>query len=420
MTDDPPPPDETPKSKPPRGRPRKQKDIVEEAILSDEEVARRVDVRGGGTPRAPIERAPIRERHPISRRPERSGARDSLLLIGLVIVGLVAVRLFLPDGPLTASSTASPSGTQAAVLPTATPAPGTPAPTGGLITLPPTAVVPTDTPGPVTEPPVTEPPTAAPPTPTLRPGQTPKPTPKPTRTPGPTPPPGSPTMTVSVSVVNSHGGQSAPGDWTISVDGANAIPFSFPGSSNTLVTLSAGQAYQVSEDPQTSEAFGYTTVRSSQCGSSTSSTLAPGQHVTCTITKYDEQAYLTVVTDVNGGSAAATDWDVTVSGTNVTPSSPRAGSASGQPYRLDAHATFNVTIANGPADYDLTKVGSCSGSAVSGAHLTCTLREDYNPPPTDTPPPPTDTPPPPPIGIAAMVVLPAGWRARRWRSNPAG
>jgi hypothetical protein len=98
VTDVPPP--ESPK--PPRGRPRRPKGYDDEAVLSEEEVARRVDVRGGGTPRAPIERAPVRApRTP--RRPERTGARDSLLLIGLVIVGLVAVRLFLPDGPLTAA-----------------------------------------------------------------------------------------------------------------------------------------------------------------------------------------------------------------------------------------------------------------------------------------------------------------------------
>ena len=415
MTDVPPP--ESPK--PPRGRPRRPKGYDDEAVLSEEEVARRVDVRGGGTPRAPIERAPVRAPRTPPRRPQRTGARDSLLLIGLVIVGLVAVRLFLPDGPLTASATSSPQGTQAAVAsipPTAT---LTTTPTGGLITLPPTAFVPTPTPGPVTEPPATQPPA---PTPTLRPGQTPAPTPKPTKTPAPTktPPPGSPTMLVTLTVVNDNGGTATASDWTIFTNQPGSNPASFTSSSSgTTVTMLAGTPYQISENAKTAEGDGYTAVRSAHCGTGTGGLLSAGQSVTCTIVMNDRPVRLRVVTVVNGGSQSPSDWSVSVDGPALSPSSFN-GSSSGVTVTADAHSSFDVSMTNSTAtDYDLNKTGTCTSSGLApGATPTCTFTYTYNPPP----PPPTDTPPPGPLAglVVPLLWLPSRWIPRRWRSTQAG
>lgn len=412
MTDVPPP--DSPK--PPRGRPRRPKGYDDEAVLSEEEVQRRVDVRGGAAPRAPIERAPVRDRRPPVRPQQRTGARDSLLLIGLVIVGLVAVRLFLPDGPLTASATATPGGTQAAVVTTVPSiAPSiVAAPTGGVITLPPTAFVPTPSPAPITEPPIT----AAPlPTPTLKPGQTPAPTPRPTRTPaastGPTPP-GTAHLTVVVNVINGDGGSSVASAWTISVTSAGtATPSSFSGSaSGTSVTLSAGVSYSVTS----SGPSGYAKSVSSNCASSTGGLPVANATETCTIVVNDIAPKITVFTIVDntgGGTLSPSDITVSVSGTHVRPSTSFAGSSAGIGVTIDANTAYAITMSSAPTDYDKSGASAgCDGSLGLGDTATCTITYTYDPPP----PPPTDEPSP---GLL-LPILALSWPSRRtWRSNRA-
>ena len=382
-----------PRSRRPRASgkpPLKPKGFEDVPQLSPEEVSRRVEVLGGGAPREPIER-PVR-RTPPPRPQERTIARDALLLIGLAVVGLVAVAFLLPNGPLTGSSTIPP-GTQAAVASVAptTTALGTPAGPS------PTLIVVVDPSLTVTAPPTEVPtalPTAAPPTPTLKPGQTPRPTPKPTPvvtpkpTPKPTPPPGSPTMTVVVNVVNDDGGTAVPSSWLFSPNGANASPTSFLGtSSGTVVTLAAGVPYQIDDTAQTAEGQFYTAIQSSHCGSSTGGLLVNGQHVTCTITKYDQPVQVRVITHVNGGSNTAADWAVSVTASGVTPSGSVAGSETGIVFKFHAHVAFDVNQV-APDGYDppnLTGTCSDSGGFVPGTHLTCTFTFDATPPPTPEP-----------------------------------
>jgi hypothetical protein len=414
-----PPPDESPKSKPPRARPRRQKDIVDEAILSDEEVARRVAVQEGGTPRAPIQRAPIRERQPLARRPERTGARDSLLLIGLVIVGLVAVRLFLPDGPLTASATATPGGTQAAVA-TTTPGAPTAAPTGGLITLPPGEVVPTDTPAPITEPPVTPEPTVAVPTPTLKPGQTPRPTPKPTptptHTPTPTPttgptPPGTATVRVVMHVVNDDGGDNVASDWHLKLTGeiGTASPNNFPGVDSpgyTAVTIPAGKGYLVTDDLAVS-GYALTNPDPDCRRDAGSGGLAAGQVVTCTITRNDQRAHVSVTINVVG-----TDPGDIVLGINGANSSPTSITSSTS-VALDSNASWSVSHDAGASGYDVGTSGTCSSSGLNeGQTVSCTY--------TFTEPPPAPARAPSALLPFVPLLWPRRRTTRRWRSTLAG
>src|SRR5215207_5641806 len=167
---------------------RKPEGYSEEAILSEEEVERRINVEGGGgqLQPPPAEHA-FRDRQPtppvVGRRDGRAG-RDAILLVGLIVVGIIAVGILLPDGPLTSSTTAPPSalGTSAAVAPS--PSTVEPVQTGGLITLPPLPST-AATPVPATQAPAVA--TAAPgPTRTPRPAATPRPTPTPRITPKPT------------------------------------------------------------------------------------------------------------------------------------------------------------------------------------------------------------------------------------------
>jgi len=399
-----PPPDSP---KPPRGRPRRPKGFDDVPELSDEEVARRVDVRGGGAPRAPIERAPVRDRRPPPVRQERTVARDSLLLIGLVVVGLVAVRLFLPDGPLTATATASPGGSQAAIVTTEPTSASTAAPTGGLITLPPpppTELGPTPSPAP---------PTATPkPTPTLKPGQTPKPTPKPTKTPTATPV-GTAVLKVTVSVITGDGGTAGPSDWTITVTSAGtATPGSFAGSTvATSVTISAGVTYSVSA----SGPSGYAKSSSSDCSSGTGGLPVAGQTETCSIVLNDIAPRVTVYTIVDntgGGTAVPSDVTVTVTGTDVIPSSPFPGSAAGIGVTFDAGTSYTISQSSLGADYTKSSPSAgCSGSGLAlGATASCTVTYTYNVQPTPTAPASTL--------LLPLLALPL--RPRTWRSNRAG
>jgi hypothetical protein len=368
--------------------------------LSHEEVERRVDVRGGGEPREPIQR-PAR-RVPPQRRRERAIARDSVLLIGLAVVGFVAVSFLLPKGPLTGSAT-DPPATQAAA-----------ASVGGSTAAPVTLAVPSATPNIVVDPslapspPRTAAPTAASSNPTLKPGQTPRPTPKPTPvvTPKPTPTPGSPTITVIVNVVNDDGGTAAPGSWRLS--SFNMNPTSFPGSSSgTLVTVVAGAGYQIIDAPQDAESQSYTAVFSSHCSSVTGGKLQAGQHVSCTVTEFDQPVQVNVFTHVNGADSASA-WDVSVTATGVTPSGTVAGSETGVTFTFNAHASFHVNQ-SGPSGYDPPSTsGTCSSSSgyVPGSHISCSFTFDATPP----------TPAPTAVWPLLPLAFPFALR-RRWRST---
>jgi len=417
VTDVPPP--ESPK--PPRGRPRRPKGFDDVPELSDEEVARRVDVRGGGAPRAPIERVPVRDRRPPPVRQERTVARDSLLLIGLVIVGLVAVRLFLPDGPLTATATASPGSSEVAVATTGPSGETTPAPTGGLITLPPpppTEFVATPTPAPPT-------PTPAP-TPPLKPGQTPKPTPKPTKTPAPTAtqstpptPPGTATVIVKMHVINDDGGNNVASNWEMKVTGevgSGVSPNNFAGSeAGTSVTITAGLGYLVSDNLAVA---GYGTASASADCKRDAGTggLAPGQMVTCTITRNDQPAKVNVTIAISAGS---TDPGDIVLAVNANGASPTTVTATGTTaVSIDSNSSWSVTLDAGASGYTVGTSGTCSSAGLNeGQTVGCTYTF-------------TEPAPAPVLALIAWLpiaglplaplLLPRRRIPRRWRSTRTG
>jgi hypothetical protein len=384
--------------------------------MSTEEVERRVDVRAGA-PRDPMER-PVR-RLPPSRRQDRTIARDALLLIGLIIVGLVAVSFLLPNGPLTASATASPGGTLAAVVSAgaSTGAPGT----AGAPSLTPIVVVepsvdPNQSPSVAASLAPTAVPTAAPPTPTLKPGETPHPTPKPTPvvTPKPTPavtPPNTATVIVVMHVINNSGGSAAAADWHMLISGeagAKATPNGFTGTeAGRSVTIPAGKGYRVTDDASVSGYAGR--LASPECllpdgGGG----LAAGTTVTCTITRND-RPHITVVTSVtndDGGTASASDWTVSVTGANVSKPS-FSGSEAGVVVVVGFDVPYGITE-SGPAGYTESATGDCSAIlGVDAPPTSCTFSLDDNPAPT--------------VPETALVipflplVLPRRWRLTRRR-----
>lgn len=404
--------DGTPKRpRTPRGRPGLQpKGFDDVPILSDEEVERRVGVRGGGAPQAPIERAARVPRSP--RRRERSTARDSLLLIGLVIAGLVAVRVFLPDGPLTASATSSP-GASLVAIDSVGPSPSAAA-TAALHTVVPVITLPpgSATPVPPTAAPTPEP-TAAPPTGTPKPRVTPRPTVKLPTAP-PTPPPTAAnraTLIVVMHVVNNSGGSTPASAWKVSIGGeagGAASKNNFAGSeTGTTLTIPAGQGYRVADDA--SQAGYAPRLPSPECTSPTGVGLAAGATVTCTLTRND-RPHVTVVVHVTGGSATANQWAVTVTSANASPKNFQ-GSEAGVEVIFGFDLSYSIATSGGPSGYAESQDPVCSstvGRGIDDPPAVCTFTED----PTATAPASTGT-------VIPLLLVPLR-RPRRWRPTTTG
>jgi YVTN family beta-propeller protein len=191
-------------------------------------------------------------------------------------------------------------------------------------------------------------------------------------------PPGSLTFLSVIKKVTSNDGSSStkkPSDFTITVSGNNPSPSSFSGSSSgTSVTLKSG-SYKVGED---NSIPGYTTSYSSGCSGT-----AKGGHIQCTITnKYTgpppgSTTFLDVITNVidnNQGTKKPSDFTITVSGNNPSPSS-FSGSSSGTSVTLNA-GKYEVSVAERPSGYTTSYSSGCSGTA-KGGHIQCTITNEY-------------------------------------------
>jgi hypothetical protein len=179
-----------------------------------------------------------------------------------------------------------------------------------------------------------------------------------------------PDLLVVKHVVNDDGGSALAANFTMSVDGAEADPSSFPGDENgTGVSLKANAQYNVSEDGP----GGYDPGFSADCSGS----LLPGDSKTCTVTNDDIRPRLTVIKHVvndDGGLLEADDWDLSVDGAEASPAD-FAGSEGGVLVSLAAGAQYNVSE-DGPAGYSASFSADCSGVLAPGDNKTCTITND--------------------------------------------
>jgi YVTN family beta-propeller protein len=192
-------------------------------------------------------------------------------------------------------------------------------------------------------------------------------------------------------VVNEGGGDKKPSDFTITVSGNNPTPSSFTGSSSgTTVQLSPGK-YQVTEPRPTTN---YNSTLSNGC----SGTIREGETNECTITNTYSVSppppppvttgKIIVTTKVNnegGGDKKPSDFTITVSGNNPTPSS-FAGSSSGTTITVN-EGTYNVKEEEGPyispdyvpGRYTPSYSSECAGTIQAGKTVSCTISNTYNP-----------------------------------------
>jgi hypothetical protein len=176
-----------------------------------------------------------------------------------------------------------------------------------------------------------------------------------------------------------------------------ASPTSFPGSSSgTVVTLQAGKYYQLTSTGPS----GYTETLSNDCDSARGGLPVAGASETCHVDKYDRAPQLnvfTVVDNTGGGTQSPSDWTMTVTGTNVVPSS-FAGTSAGRTVHFDANTAFSVGSSPAGSDYTLSTSGTCSGSGLAlGVVASCTFTFTYNAPS------PTAVIPFPPLILPVLV-----------------
>jgi uncharacterized repeat protein (TIGR01451 family) len=197
-----------------------------------------------------------------------------------------------------------------------------------------------------------------------------------------------PTLTVTKVVTNDDGGELGVTEFPLTYNGVSATS----GVSNNVL---ANQSYTVTEEQQ--DGYELTRIDCGGKGATTEAdsfdvTLAPGEHVTCTLSNDDIAPEITVVKEVIGGSAAPDDFALTLNGEPVL---------SGSTTKVTAGETYTVgetSIAN----YRQTGL-SCveTGTTTTVTHpvvpalaqsITCTITNTFTPPP----------PPPPPPGVPGI------------------
>jgi hypothetical protein len=171
-------------------------------------------------------------------------------------------------------------------------------------------------------------------------------------------------------VVNDNGGTASASDFTMSVTGSSPSPASFAGaeSPGTTVALNAG-SYSVGE----SGPSGYASSFSADC----TGTMSAGQTKTCTVTNNDVQPTLIVIKHVvndNGGTASASDFTMSVTGSSPSPASFAGAESPGTAVALNA-GSYSVGE-SGPSGYASSFSADCTGTISAGQTKTCTVTND--------------------------------------------
>ncbi len=175
-----------------------------------------------------------------------------------------------------------------------------------------------------------------------------------------------PKLKLVKTVINDNGGTKVVSDFALAINGNTVVS----GQPNTL---SANVLYTASE----TNLPGYAaSVWGGDCATNGTITLAPGDHKTCSITNSDVAPQLTVIKHVindNGGTATASQFEMQVTGTNVSDAA-FPGNEDGTTVTLNAGA-FSVAE-SGPGGYGGSLGNDCGYSIAVGQHKVCTITND--------------------------------------------
>ncbi len=221
-----------------------------------------------------------------------------------------------------------------------------------------------------------------------------------------------PSLKLVKVVTNNDGGTAVANDWDLSAATAavgftdrNFTELTPAAADATAQNVYAGKAYTLTEAPN--PGTGYSTTGEWSCttggtldATNTIVTIALGAHVTCTITNTDNTPSLKlvkVVTNNDGGTAVANDWDLSAATAavgftdrNFTELTPAAADATAQ--NVYAGKAYTLTEAPNPGTgYSTTGEWSCTTggtldatntivTVALGAHVTCTITNTDNTP----------------------------------------
>ena len=200
------------------------------------------------------------------------------------------------------------------------------------------------------------------------------------------------TITVDKYVANDNGGTKEPWDFTMHVKGVNPVPSDFSPSQQDIVPPSAGKysgysrvtsttvkvdpgAYNITEDLDPQYSVFYTPY--AECAGQ----IIGGETKLCVIINDDmpgmpaAMGTVTVYKNVIGGTGQPSDFTISVTGNNATPSSFR-GSSSGTVVSLNP-GSFRVTE-NLDSRYSTSYSEGCSGNIIANENEACIITNDYN------------------------------------------
>jgi PKD repeat protein len=193
-------------------------------------------------------------------------------------------------------------------------------------------------------------------------------------------------LTLVKMVINNNGGTAAPTAWTLSATGPTTVSGSAGSAAVTNAPVSAG-TYILSESggPSGYSAGSWSCVGATLTGSSL--VLVGADSASCTITNDDQAAQLTVIKHVindSGGTKAAGDFTLTVTGSAPSPAS-FPGSETGTLITLNpgSYSVDELTVVG----YTKTSAASCTGTIAAGETKICTIiNDDEGTPPGNRPP----------------------------------
>jgi hypothetical protein len=193
------------------------------------------------------------------------------------------------------------------------------------------------------------------------------------------------TLRVNKVLTNDNGGTKAVTDFTFKVNGGTSV--AFEGDASNDLTVAVGN-YSVVEDSATGYATTYANGSNTNLNC-TSLAVTAGQTTTCTITNNDNAPALHLrktITTNSGGTAAATDWTLTATGTGGTPTNLSGTTPvdSGSTFKADTYTLGE----SGPSNYTAgawncgtaTMPTTTSVTVPFGGNVTCTINNDDNAP----------------------------------------
>ncbi len=186
-----------------------------------------------------------------------------------------------------------------------------------------------------------------------------------------------PTLTLVKQVVNDSGGSALPSAWTLTAAGPTGFSGAGP-SVSSGASFDSG-SYNLSEAGPVGYAASNWVCTGGQLDGDTVS-VGLDDDITCTITNNDRPASLTVIKHVvndNGGTAAASDFAMTINGVSAGGGNSFPGAeAPGVTKTLTSVGSYDVSESSVPGYSQTSASAGCAGTIALGESKTCTITND--------------------------------------------